>query len=155
MAASPMWRLCVAWLLDLIVVLLPGVLAAGIEIVLLGEAWVSPAGSSLDAFASVTHRWWGSIWHGGAGSLAFALAYGFEMGRRSGQTLGRKVTGTVLVRRSGLPLGWQNLAVRLVATPASLALFGAGYFWAIVDVQHRTWHDLAAGTVLVVRRVRI
>ena len=31
----------------------------------------------------------------------------------------------------------------------SWAGLGMGFFWAIVDKQHRTWHDLGSDTRLV------
>lgn len=83
----------------------------------------------------------------------FGSAYSLWCNLRSGRTLGRWVTNTVLVRRSGKPFTWPILIVRGVAALLSAACFGAGFLWAIVDPYHRSFHDLIAGTVVVRRRV--
>jgi uncharacterized RDD family membrane protein YckC len=65
------------------------------------------------------------------------------------------LTGTVLVRRSGHRLGWLLLVTRSLLALVSLACFGAGYYWILVDPLHRTWHDRLVGTVVVQRKVRL
>jgi uncharacterized RDD family membrane protein YckC len=39
--------------------------------------------------------------------------------------------------------------LRFLVGLVSLAIFGLGVFWALVDQKNRGWHDLAAGTVLI------
>lgn len=69
-----------------------------------------------------------------------------------GRTLGRIVSGTELARRSGKPLNWFVVILRTVFSYISLAIFGAGFFWAIVDRRGRCLHDLVAGTVVIRHR---
>lgn len=67
-------------------------------------------------------------------------------------TVGRLVTGTALVRKSGAPLSRAIIVVRLVASWLSVIVLGAGFLWAIVEPNRRSFHDLIAGTVLVRKR---
>lgn len=70
--------------------------------------------------------------------------------RRGGQTLGMRAWRMRLVRADGVAApGWGMLALRFVVTGVSLAAFGLGFLWSLVDRDRRTWHDLASGTALV------
>lgn len=68
----------------------------------------------------------------------------------NGGTLGKRVLGIRLEdAATGKNIGYGRAIVRwLVAFPSALALF-AGYFWAIWDENRQTWHDKAAGSVVV------
>jgi uncharacterized RDD family membrane protein YckC len=83
--------------------------------------------------------------------LAVAFAYyPFFEGRPEGQTLGKKVAGTRVVRQSnGGPLGYGLAIGRAFARFVDYFLFGLGLLWAIWDPQHQTWHDKIAGTLVV------
>lgn len=85
---------------------------------------------------------------GFAAALAVGAMQGLVAALRDGKTLGRALTGTRLVRTSGAPASPMIVALRTGVSLVSLALFGAGYFWAIVDRRRRTWHDMFSGTVL-------
>jgi uncharacterized RDD family membrane protein YckC len=50
---------------------------------------------------------------------------------------------------SGQPLSWQQILVRFLIGIVSWLAFGLGFFWAIVDKQHRTWHDQVSDTCVV------
>ena len=70
--------------------------------------------------------------------------------RRGGQTLGMRAWRMRLVCEDGAAApGWGALALRFVVAGVSLAAFGLGFLWSLVDRERRTWHDLASGTVLV------
>lgn len=70
--------------------------------------------------------------------------------RRGGQTLGMRAWRLRLVCEDGAGApGWGILALRFVVAGGSLAAFGLGFLWSLVDRDRRTWHDLASGTVLV------
>jgi uncharacterized RDD family membrane protein YckC len=43
-------------------------------------------------------------------------------------------------------VSWSRAFLRFFVALASLAVFGAGFWWALVDAQGRTWHDMAART---------
>jgi uncharacterized RDD family membrane protein YckC len=73
------------------------------------------------------------------------------VGMTSGQTLGRRLAGVTLVRRQGPAPSGLRVLTRSVLAIVSALCFGAGYFWAVVDPYHRTWHDVLCNTVLVHR----
>ncbi|MDQ1517263.1 MAG: hypothetical protein QOE80_3093 [Actinomycetota bacterium] len=80
---------------------------------------------------------------------AFFYPVFFE-GRPEGQTLGKKVAGSRVVRQSnGAPLGYGLAIGRLFARFADSFTFGLGLLWAIWDPQHQTFHDKIAGTLVV------
>ncbi len=66
-----------------------------------------------------------------------------------GQTLGMKVWRLQLQSISGQPLSWQQTFVRFLTAMVSWLAFGLGFFWAIVDKQHRTWPDRISDTCVV------
>jgi uncharacterized RDD family membrane protein YckC len=89
--------------------------------------------------------------HGLWTSLLLGLAYNVLTGLRGGRTAGRILVGTVLVRVDGEPMTVLVILRRTAAQLLSCIAGGAGFFWSWVDRQHRTWHDLYAGTVIVQR----
>ena len=62
--------------------------------------------------------------------------------RRGGQTLGMRAWRLKLVRQDGLQTitYWQCMLRCFFAT-LSLLLFGIGYWWTLVDADHRALHD--------------
>lgn len=147
-------RVFVAHLVDGLLFVLLFALVAGTEIAVFGEARGPVAQGLLDRVALGIHHYFAYLIHGAVSAVALGLTYSFIATRRSGQTLGRRLTNTVLVRVSGQPLVFPILAIRSAASVLSLLAFGAGYFWATVERNHRTFHDLMAGTVLVDRKAR-
>lgn len=66
----------------------------------------------------------------------------------SGQTLGMRAWH---IRVRAIPDGavsWKGAALRLLAALLSWAACGAGFLWAALDAERRTWHDLLSHTVL-------
>lgn len=61
---------------------------------------------------------------------------------RSGQTLGMKTWRIKVVDEQGLRLGWQQAALRWCLSCPSLLLAGIGYWWAVIDRDNQTLHDL-------------
>ena len=47
-----------------------------------------------------------------------------------------------------VPSPWQA-SIRFAVSVASLAVFGLGFFWQLVDRDKMTWHDRASGTRLM------
>ena len=85
-------------------------------------------------------------------ALLYSTALGFFLffWHRNGQTLGMRAWRLRLVRHDGEAVpAWGDLVRRYLAAGASLAAFGLGFFWSLIDAERRTWHDLASGTVLV------
>ena len=72
-------------------------------------------------------------------------------GRR---TVGQRVAGLRVVNnRTGAPLTLGMGFLRaLVAGFGSGQLFGLGYWWALWDGEHRTWHDMASTSVVIDER---
>jgi uncharacterized RDD family membrane protein YckC len=64
-------------------------------------------------------------------------------------TLGRRLTHTFVIAQDGSRLTWQRGLRRAAFSAISVAMWGAGFFWAIVDRRRRTWHDILSGTVTV------
>ncbi|MGH9149569.1 MAG: RDD family protein, partial [Acidimicrobiales bacterium] len=104
-----------------------------------------------------------AVWAlGGTGLIAgFALAtfgswvYHTVLIARSGRTLGKAMSGIRVVDGdTGGPVTLGRAFVRmLVAAVASSQVVYLGYLWVLWDDQKRTWHDLAASTVVVVAPV--
>jgi uncharacterized RDD family membrane protein YckC len=137
---------------DLTVVLAGGLAVMAAASFLFGH-WPRFAGLPLDGLADWLNA---DLRPALAGAVAMVLGgpgYAALAGRR-GRTLGRRLTGTILVRVSGRRLTWGLLAIRAVFSLLSFACCGAGFYWTIVDRWHRPWHDVWCGTVLVSRRVR-
>lgn len=79
---------------------------------------------------------------------AVSVAFFGGFWRYGGQTLGMRAWRLTLFTVSGTPITWWQVCIRLCVAVASLMCFGAGYFWALIDAEKRTWHDIASGTVL-------
>ena len=82
-------------------------------------------------------------------ALGLSAAYFVVSWARGGQTIGMRAWKLRVVDASGAPLRWPQALLRFVIALVSLAALGAGFWWALVDAQGRTWHDMAAGTTMV------
>jgi uncharacterized RDD family membrane protein YckC len=82
--------------------------------------------------------------------LAFVLYY-IRPVARTGQTLGRKMLNIYVVDESkGTPCGYGRSFLRaLIAGLASSSIFYLGYLWVLWDDKNQTWHDKAAGTIVI------
>ncbi len=79
-----------------------------------------------------------------------AWAY-FAISWRGGQTLGMKAWH-VRIEGQAKPIPWLTTVVRFVVALASLGTLGLGFAWSLFHPQSKTWHDLASGTRLVVKK---
>ncbi len=70
---------------------------------------------------------------------------------RTGQTLGKKVSGIRVVgRQDGQPIGSGRALGRwLFAWLISGSICYLGYLWALWDPQKQTWHDKVVDTVVI------
>jgi uncharacterized RDD family membrane protein YckC len=67
-----------------------------------------------------------------------------------GGTLGHRLAGLRIVALSGERVGIPQAIVReLVRVFASIPPLGLGVLWMLDEPQRRTWHDLAAGSIVV------
>ena len=68
-----------------------------------------------------------------------------------GQTLGMKTWRIQLQSITDKPMTWQQTLLRFGMAIVSWSVLGIGFCWALVDKQHRTWHDSISNTHLVLR----
>jgi uncharacterized RDD family membrane protein YckC len=78
-----------------------------------------------------------------------AFAYYGVSWRRGGQTIGMKAWRLRALPEAGGAMTWSQVALRFVIAVVAIATFGAGLFAAFFDVRRRMWHDVAAGTIVV------
>ena len=81
--------------------------------------------------------------------IAVSAAYFCVSWWRGGQTIGMKPWRLRVVRLDGGSLDPAQAALRFAVAVFSLLPAGLGFWWALFDAQNRTWHDLAAGTLVV------
>jgi len=67
-----------------------------------------------------------------------------------GQTLGMRAWRLRVERHTGEPVDFGTGLLRFLVGIVSLAALGLGYAWVLVDSERRAWHDIAAGTRVVV-----
>lgn len=149
------WQVAIARIIDATLILAAGTGVAWLEALLFARPWHTRNVYRIDIIADWLHAHSDAAIHGLMFTVALGVLYHLMAGHRGGRTLGRSLTGTVLVRASGRALTWPILVIRTLLSLVSLALCGAGYFWALIDSRHRTWHDLIVGSVVVRRRVRL
>lgn len=89
----------------------------------------------------------GSSWYQGA---MLAVAAGFFCGfwRCGGQTVGMRAWRLQLVSASG-PVTWSQVWIRFGAAWLSALPVGAGFWWALFDQDHLSWHDRLSATRVV------
>ena len=79
--------------------------------------------------------------------LIFAF-YGWFW-RKSGQTLGMQAWHLKLESSSGGQISWKQVLIRLPVAALAFFLCGAGYWWAWIDKQGRSWQDIASGSRVI------
>ena len=82
-------------------------------------------------------------------ALALSAAYFVVSWSRGGQTIGMRAWRLRVVAADGNRVSWSRAILRFFIALVSLAALGAGFWWALVDAQRRTWHDMAACTHMV------
>lgn len=66
-----------------------------------------------------------------------------------GGTFGHRLLALRVVCLDGSRVGFVNALIRAVVQIASFLPLGLGALWMLDERQRRTWHDLAAGTIVV------
>ncbi|WP_010486673.1 RDD family protein [Pseudomonas sp. S9] len=77
-------------------------------------------------------------------TLLFICLFGFfsKFWTYNGQTLGMQVWGVRAQNADGTAISlWQAL-LRFMVSIASWLWLGLGFFWVLIDKQHRTWHEI-------------
>jgi uncharacterized RDD family membrane protein YckC len=81
--------------------------------------------------------------------LLIGLAY-FVGLNANGGTLGKRVVGLRLEdAETGEDIGYPRALIRYIVAIASALVIFLGYLWCIWDSRNQTWHDKAAGSVVV------
>ena len=142
---APYWRLLGAFIIDLALILAVGAAWIAVEMVLAGGQW--PTGG-IDDVAGWLHMYPHTVRRSVSALLAAGVAYAAVSGH-SGKTLGRLVFRLALVRTSGKSLNWAVALWRAAVSVVSIAFFGAGFFWTVVDSRNRCWHDVLSASVVV------
>ena len=81
--------------------------------------------------------------------LAFTAAYFVVSWARGGQTIGMRAWRLRVTLADGARVTWPRALLRFGVALISFAAFGLGFWWALLDPQGRTWHDIAASTRVV------
>lgn len=68
---------------------------------------------------------------------------------RGGQTIGMRAWRLRVADQAGGALPLPRALLRYAVAWISLLAAGLGFLWAAFDARGRTWHDLAAGSVVV------
>lgn len=79
--------------------------------------------------------------------VCFAYLAGFW--RYGSMTLGMRAWRVRIVSNDGNRISWPRCLLRFLTALVSLAAFGLGFLWALLDKKKRCWHDLAGNTTLV------
>ena len=69
--------------------------------------------------------------------------------RNEGQTPGKKLMNVRVIKLDGSPLSDGDAIVRVLVSFVSGAIVLLGYLWAFADGKNQTWHDKAAGTLVI------
>ena len=87
--------------------------------------------------------------------LGTAAAQSLLFSQRGARTLGRRITGIIVVSADGLKLSWIRRWLRFPLACLSWGFGGLGILWVLIDPMHRSWHDIFTGTVEVPRLIRV
>ena len=84
---------------------------------------------------------------GAFGLVAFVLSNSCYLQGVTGQSIGRRVAGTKLVKiETGAPVGFGMALVRQLC---HVLEFGIGYLWPLWDIQRQTFADKITATLVV------
>ncbi len=81
--------------------------------------------------------------------VALSFAYFGWFWTHGGQTLGMRSWRLRLVGAGRAGASWRQALVRFVCACFSWLVFGAGFFWLLVDPDQLTWHDRLSRTRIV------
>ena len=90
-----------------------------------------------------------ALWFYPVAGVLIALAYQFIFLAGLQCTPGMGFLGISIADRSGDRARPDQVAVRILVSVLSAGAFGLGYVWALFHGRRQTWHDLAAGTVVI------
>jgi len=104
-----------------------------------------------DGFGRVGNDNGGFRWTSLVIGTAVGIAYSaFFLGSPSGQTPGMRAVGIrVIDAQTGGRVDYGRCVTRYIVAIASGFVFFLGYLWMLWDPKRQTWHDKAAGTIVV------
>jgi len=84
--------------------------------------------------------------------LGISFVYFAYSWQRGGQTIGMKSWKIKILQNdnSQKPVSWSQSARRFLVAIISWLVCGLGFIWILFSAQHRSWHDQASSTRLVV-----
>ena len=82
-------------------------------------------------------------------ALLTTMAFFSGFWLKDGQTLGMQAWRIKLVGFDSRAPGLRQVVLRCLGAVLSVACFGLGYLWCLVDRNGRYWHDYLSGTELV------
>jgi len=91
---------------------------------------------------------------GEAAELLATAAYFTILHSETGQTIGKNLLGLEVRTVEGERVGYSIALIRFLGYWFSFFSFGLGFLWVAMNPGKRGWHDLLAGTVVVVRTNR-
>jgi uncharacterized RDD family membrane protein YckC len=123
----------------LMVMLYDGVAILGI--LMLATAIALPFGETQKI---ALQNFWFTMW-----LLLVCFLYLAGCWRYGSMTLGMRAWRVRIISSDGNRISWGRCLLRFLTSLVSLAAFGLGIFWALVDKKNRSWHDLAGHTLLI------
>lgn len=87
---------------------------------------------------------WFTLW-----LLLVCFAYFAGCWRYGGMTVGMRAWRIRLISADDQKVSWITCLKRFLVGMVSLGVFGLGILWALGDSKNRSWHDLAARTLLI------
>jgi uncharacterized RDD family membrane protein YckC len=85
-----------------------------------------------------------------AGPFFLVLSYFTILHTWGGQTLGKVIIGIRVVGADDRPLPVGRAFLRTTAYFVSALPLGAGFLWIVLDSEDRSWHDLLAGSKVII-----
>jgi len=134
--AGPVGRV-VAFALD---VSISGTLFAGMSA---GVGWIAATVSSLDIGTERSGLPWLVAF------ISWLFLYHWVGLATVGKTIGKAIVGIRVLARDGSVLSARRAALRVLALPVSVGLFGLGGLGALIGRERRTFHDVVAGSAVV------
>jgi uncharacterized RDD family membrane protein YckC len=90
-----------------------------------------------------------TLWFYPVAGVMIVLAYQFLFLAALQATPGMVFLGLSLADDAGDRVGPGGVAVRVAVSVVSVGVLGLGYLWALLNRRRQTWHDLAAGTMVI------
>lgn len=130
---APLWRRLLAAIYDGLLLLALWMVAALVDVIVRDALYLPRSNLSFQIFLFLLGLvFFGWFWtHGG-------------------QTLGMRAWRLQVRREDGATLRWPIAATRYAGAFLSWGCAGLGVLWCLLDGKRRAWHDILAGTEVVV-----